>query len=348
MGRTQLIFFENDGKGNFTCLGDTGLGEAWPTVIAGHFSSHPGYDLLCYNPENGVAALYAVDSHGQLSLINGDVFPNRADRPDEWKHLMIGTGHFFRDSKYDDLYAYGPQRHLGVATGEGGLYQFDDAGRVSRLGSFPRAMGLYWDIIVAGYFAPEGPKAVRGASGLLCYDRDHGTGHFYTVGDGGKSFDLRLYGQGGWRRTWSLIVPIRYGLDKQSTDALLFYDRAEGTGHFFVTDGKGGLQHPKDEHGNPSGVYDKGWSKDWQQIIAGSFFTPCDLLFHQGAYGVGSPGRVPAAKGMYKIYPVDKYAKISPPKVLPEQKARIAVVSQFFPQRDKQFPHDILFYSSLE
>lgn len=345
MGVTEFRFFQNDGTGTFRRIGGMRLNRQWG-VIPGNFSRNAAHDVLCYNSGDGVAALYAVDGQGHLSAINEDVLPRPATHPGKWEHCIIVKGHFARDSKYDDLLIYSPDDWGGA------FYSFDDAGKLHEVGRFTGHMDydrtLKWDIIVAGYFAAPSSKVLPGASGLLCYDRRHGTGNFYTVGDGSKTYDLRLYPKGGWRTTWSRIVPIRFGLDKSSTDALLFYDGSEGTGHFFVTDGHGGIAFPKDRHGNTTGKYTGGWSKKWTAIIAGSFFTPNDILFHEGFAFGDTPYDIPDASGEVKIYPVDKYAKISTPKVLSPQKGQNVVVGNFFPTPGKQHPHDILFYHSIE
>ena len=100
----------------------------------------------------------------------------------------------------------------------GEFYTTNDAGGITLLKAQP-GWRTTWDIIVPGNFGGSG------RTDLLFYDRETGTGQFYST-DGGAIKELRTYTN--WRRSWDLIIPGDFGGDGH-TD-LLFYDRSAGTG----------------------------------------------------------------------------------------------------------------------
>ncbi|WP_257461636.1 hypothetical protein [Archangium lipolyticum] len=112
-----------------------------------------------------------------------------------------------------------------------------------------------WDLIVPGTFL----EASRGDS-LVFYDREAGLGELYGMdGEGGVFRAARFT---NWRRTWSAILPI-HSLDvapdaTRAFASLLFYDRSEGHGEFYATDGQGNLSRVA-RHTN--------WRRTWDLLV---------------------------------------------------------------------------------
>jgi Pregnancy-associated plasma protein-A len=105
---------------------------------------------------------------------------------------------------------------------------------------------------------------------------DGATAQFYTTD--GRGGIAALNGHTDWRRTWSSIVPGRFG-GSAATD-LLFYEAATGTGEFYTTDGSGhvSLQRAHQD-----------WRRTWTSIVPGDFGGSghTDLLFYEAATGTG-------------------------------------------------------------
>jgi len=173
----------------------------------------------------------------------------------------FGTNQYFEM----DLLFY--DRTAGV----GEFYRTDLQGNIEMLKQHTNWRNS-WSHIVPGKFGSNLPNR-----DLLFYDRAAGVGEFYRTDGNGNLQMLKQHT--GWRKTWSLIVPGRYG-EFGSDDGLLFYDRAAGVGEFYRTDGHGEIRLVK-QH--------TGWRNSWSLIVPGKFSDGynTDLLFYDRAAGVG-------------------------------------------------------------
>ena len=107
-----------------------------------------------------------------------------------------------------------------------------------------------YDLIVPGKFS-DSPF-----TDLLFYDRESGTGEFYTTDGKGNISILQGYA-GKWQKSWDMIIPGNF-TPGPHTD-LLFYDRTDKAGYFHATDGNGNISNLNKIEGV------------WSKVIPGSF-----------------------------------------------------------------------------
>ncbi len=154
--------------------------------------------------------------------------------------------------------------------GVGAVYTGDGNGGMERLRAFDTFLNG-WTAIVPGNFGGDDEL-----TDLFLYSARPGLGEFYASdGEGG----LRLLsGSERFTRGWDLVVPGNFGGDDGSTD-LFFYDREEGIGKFYVTDGAGQIRL--------LGVPER-FLKGWTAIVPGDFGGDdrTDLLFYDKAKGM--------------------------------------------------------------
>jgi hypothetical protein len=90
-----------------------------------------------------------------------------------------------------------------------------------------------WTHIVAGNF-----RLGTNDEELLLYDASRGEAEVLSVDRRGRM--TRLWSFGGWRTSWSEVIPGNFLNDSYRTD-LLLYDRSNGDGELYSFDDDGGM-----------------------------------------------------------------------------------------------------------
>lgn len=127
-----------------------------------------------------------------------------------------------------------------------------------------------WSAVVAGSFGGDD------FSDLLFYNGQLGIGEFYAA-DGNGGLQL-LSANEGFTQGWDIIVPGDFDGQGDWSD-LFFYERGEGVGKFYRTDGEGRIALL----GAPAPLADR-----WSGIVAGDFGGDArtDLLFYDKSNGL--------------------------------------------------------------
>jgi hypothetical protein len=113
--------------------------------------------------------------------------------------------------------------------------------------------------------------------GLFFYRGPQGEGKFYTTDGEGRI--ERLGSDEKYHPGWTAMVSGNFGGNDNLED-LFFYDKEEGLGRFYATDGKGSLEPLSSNVG-----YTKGWDIIVSGNFGGSGFT--DLFFYNRKRGEG-------------------------------------------------------------
>ena len=87
-----------------------------------------------------------------------------------------------------------------------------------------------WDIILSGNFDGTGNY-----NDLFLYDREIGKALFVSTDGNGNISTIKEYTD--WRKTWTEIVPGNF--DGDNITDLLLYDKSNGTGFFYISNGVG-------------------------------------------------------------------------------------------------------------
>lgn len=199
---------------------------------------------------------------------NGDMFMNYMDYTDDVGMFMFTQEQVIRmqavlDNERSNL--GNPPAPPPPSTTQGEIYTTDGEGNLTLLKDYG-GWRKTWSIIVPGNFSNADNQY---ADDLLFYDASTGEAEMYTTDGEGNLSLLKSYS--GWRKTWSIIVPGKFGGNRY-TD-LLFYDPTTGEGEIYITDGSGNLSLRKAH---------SGWRKTWQSIVPGKLggnrYT--DLLFY--------------------------------------------------------------------
>lgn len=150
----------------------------------------------------------------------------------------------------------------------GAFFAGDGGGQLQPLRTFDVLLNG-WSSVIPGNFGGDT------ATDLLFYASELGVGEFYAS-DGAGGMAL-LSGNEGFTKGWDLIVPGNFGPADEWTD-LLFYDRLEGVGKFYTTDGTGKIELLGDPI--PLGY-------NWTAIAAGLFngSDRADIFLYDQATG---------------------------------------------------------------
>ena len=128
------------------------------------------------------------------------------------------------------------------------IHAIDDLGNLFRIDTsrrdFLKRLGVAGLVAAAGAAVPARSVAaarpasarIRAGTSLLFYAARAGHGAFYAT-DGAGGIRL-LAAHGDWDRTWTHVVPGKFGGDG-FTD-LLFYDRAAARAAVYASDGASG------------------------------------------------------------------------------------------------------------
>lgn len=138
------------------------------------------------------------------------------------------------------------------ANEEGTFFASDGQGLLSPSRTFDVLLNG-WSSVTPGNFGGDS------STDLLFYASELGVGEFYAS-DGAGGLSL-LSGNEGFTKGWDLIAPV----ELRATDtwsSLLFYDREEGVGKLYSTDGTGKIQLV----GDPVPI-----GHAWTSIVAGQF-----------------------------------------------------------------------------
>lgn len=147
-----------------------------------------------------------------------------------------------------------------------------------------RPFSRIWTNVVGGNFA-DPQLASRGATDLLAYDRNAGSGAIFATVKTGQldngtpvqNGPVQVGGALSFDHRWNQIVVGPFG---KSGAQLLFYDATTGVGEFFGLDASGHLHLI---------TRATGWRTSWTQIISGKFSNDdgLQLLFYDAAAGTG-------------------------------------------------------------
>ena len=163
--------------------------------------------------------------------------------------------------------------------GTGQFYGVRPDGTLTPVGALKGGWRKSWDLIVAGRFAVGMER-----DGLLFYDRERGEAEFYSFEWRSDTFTQLGTTQKGWRKTWTKIVPGRFGLARAYSD-LLLYDPERGELEFLVANPQQPIR---------SGLL-KGVRRTWTHVVPGTFSDSglTDLLFYDRGAGLGEFYTVP-------------------------------------------------------
>lgn len=278
------------------------LRDSWGQIVA-HTSksgSHGDDTLLFYDPDHHHAEFHHV-SHGVLSFLG---------QYNNWRSswTAIVAGNFDTGTNGDELLFY------DRSTGEAEIYRQvgPNFGTGMRLVASVN-LGRWWTAVKAGKFDDAGADGVllfkpgeialysNTGDGNLFHNRTYPTLYSITRVATGRFFDDNRYtdvllwvgsqkrgyfyeidhdGIATYRSTvtsgaadWSELIVGNYH-ERDGLDDLLAYDRANGDGFFFTSDGEGGLV--------PLRTFTN-WRSTWLRIVPGTYggaFWTADLFFY--------------------------------------------------------------------
>lgn len=241
----------------------------WTNIVGGNFAdpqlaSEGANDLLCYDRDAGSGAIFATVKSGYLDdgapVGNGPVQVGGALTFDRrWNQIIAGP---FGKSGAQLLF-------YDATAGLGEFFGLDGNGNL-RLINRNSGWRTSWTQILAGKFSDDDGLQ------LLFYDAEARTGEFWAV-DEHANLRLIRSNAGWWRSSWDTILRGKFSGNKY--DDLLFYDKAAGTGEFWHTDGRGGVElfHSYTD-----------WRTTWMGVKAGSFAYGSKydgLLFYEAGTG---------------------------------------------------------------
>jgi hypothetical protein len=180
-----LLYDRSNGNGAFYRIDSHGemhllqqydlLGKgSWDLAVTGGWAGPGNSGLLLYNRAAGTGAFYAIDSHGEMHLLQQSG-PLGGGGP--WDLAVTGG---WAGPGNSGLLLY------DRAAGVGAFYAVNSHGEMTLLRQYDD-WRTSWDLAVAGGWA--GP----GNSGLLLYDRTAGVGAFYRIDSHGEMHLLQQY-----------------------------------------------------------------------------------------------------------------------------------------------------------
>ena len=215
--------------------------------------------LVFYKPTTGTGDVYGVtlDCVNDIANFN-PLHPAYSGWRATWAQIVFcGTTLLFYDP----------------SAGNGEIYSDDGYGNLNLLKSYSGWRSTWKQILQIGL-----PGVDEGtANHILFYDPSAGEGEIYSVDSSGNLSLLKSYS--GWRSTWGHIVSWAGELDiyvQITTNcALLFYDRAVGSGEIYSVDG----------HGNIGLIQSySGWRTTWTHLVA---LENAALVFYDQSAGYG-------------------------------------------------------------
>jgi hypothetical protein len=283
-------FYETDGHGGISFLkSHPDWRTSWTHIISGKFSDSPFTGLLLYDQAAGFAAVYDTDGKGNLiKLREYDGWRT------SWTNITtvrIPESNYSAIVLYDRAAGRG---EILRCTGSGRLltWKTSDGWRTSWthvVGDFKSgtcllfyeaSTGFCEIYTLAGDELPKelGEAATRGGmppatdivpgnfgseenTGFLFYDRPSGRAAFvFLAGPGAITVGPEAYSD--WRTSWDLIVPgnfwepdPEYTKFQNGFTDLLFYDRAQGYGEFWLHEPYGAIiESPLEGYVSPGSV----------------------------------------------------------------------------------------------
>ena len=254
--QATAAFYATDGKGGVATLRThPGWSTGWSLIVPGNFGGTDHTDLLFYDRRSGVGDFYTTDGDGNITHLK-----RHAGWRKTWSAIVPVHLH---SNSHTDLLFY------DRTTGEIAVYMTDDFTNMTLLRLQP--WRRTWSIVVP----IDGRVAGKVFTDLLFYDAAAGVGEFYAFDQRGALTLTRAYG--GWRKTWSVIVPLvgPGSMGLPGTD-LLFYDSTRGETAFF-------------EYGMRPLRVSAGVGHNWSDVVPGGFGSSnhTDFFLYDAATKVG-------------------------------------------------------------
>jgi hypothetical protein len=239
-----------------------GASLQWASNMQGALGEGRSISVSNLTPGLHTVSLTATDDEGMQTTASIDVEIVDDNLPVlDWNVENVESA---PDGPFPDgLFLYDNAEEVGA------FYQNSGAGALEHLRTFDVLLNG-WSAVVPGNFGGDD------YTDLFFYDETLGVGEFFA-GDGQGGLQL-MSGNEGFTLGWDIIVPGDFDGQGDWTD-LFFYDRAEGVGKIYRTDGTGRIELL----GAPVPLADR-----WSTIVAGDFGGDArtDLLFYDKANGL--------------------------------------------------------------
>jgi hypothetical protein len=189
----------------------------WDVIIPGNFggaSTTGQSDLLLYSRGRGAGTFLEVTGQGKIDTLN-----SYNDWGNDWDFIIPGK--FGGNTGQSDIFFYSKSREVG------GFYDVSGSGDRNMLRACDGGL-IRCDLIVPGTF---GSQSSSGLTDLCLWEREHGDLSFYCVKSKGLLSHIRSFDH--FRHNTSIVVTGYFCADGRVTD-LIFYDKGDGIGEFYV------------------------------------------------------------------------------------------------------------------
>ena len=224
-------------------------------------------DLFFYSQPIGRGEFYGTDGLGHINhLSTYSALPK--------SFAQIFSGSFVFGSITEGMLFY------DNAQGSGTFYIPDRKGGLDLL-KHHTGWRKTWTHIINGRLVEHSPF-----DGLLFYDGNSGVSEFYSTDGVGR---MQLLKHDIWRKHWTQILSGPFAFNPSGfTTGLFFYDRPNGIGEFYSTNGSGSISLLR-RH--------TGLRTTWTSILT----TPFGLLFYDAHSGVSEFYRTDGQGGLHLL-----------------------------------------------
>lgn len=224
-------------------------------------------DLFFYSQPIGRGEFYGADGLGHIDHLSTSSALSKS-------FAQILSGSFILHGLTEGMLFY------DNVQGSGTFYIPDRRGGLALL-NHQTGWRKSWTHIEKGHFVENS----HFFDDLLFYEGHTGVSEFYRLDGKGH---IQLIKQDIWSKNWTKIIPGPFAFNPRGLSGLFFYDRPNGVGAFYGTDGAGGIYLLR-RH--------TGLRTTWTTITT----TPFGLLFYDANSGVSEFYRTDGQGGLHLL-----------------------------------------------